>query len=203
MTTEITIPYMEQINYIFDILDKDYIREKKHCENDTTRRPQPITVCFPFKDLIDCTEVEINITFNNCKNKEYKVLYFNIIVSGLYYYNSDTEYELYSNHSKSKVKEITFVNVKSVVEDIYTFINNNKYFDKRTCKIYPFKNICDGKNVRGGKCSVCHDITIVKTDCNHHLCVECYQTMWRNKNNDVGHIVCPICRKKDGIYLRI
>ena len=203
MTTEITIPYMEQINYIFDTLNKDYINEKEHCENDTKRHPQQISVCFPFKDLIDEVEVDINITFNNCKKTEYNVLYFSILVSGLYYNNhSESEYELYSSHSKSKVKEITFENVKSVVEDIYTFINNNKYFDKRTCKIYPFKNICDGKNVRGGKCCVCHDITIVKTDCNHHLCVECYQTMRHHKNDDDDDIVCPICRNDD-VYLQL
>jgi len=36
-------------------------------------------------------------------------------------------------------------------------------------------------------CCVCHDSTLTKTDCGHHLCVQCWVSLKKMK--------CPICRE--------
>jgi len=51
------------------------------------------------------------------------------------------------------------------------------------------------------KCCVCHEITNRKTDCEHHLCLQCYYTLkpeWSSNcesNSWHHHVKCPICRK--------
>ena len=51
------------------------------------------------------------------------------------------------------------------------------------------------------KCCVCHENTNRKTDCEHHLCLQCYYTLepeWLmncQRNRRHHHVKCPICRK--------
>ena len=39
----------------------------------------------------------------------------------------------------------------------------------------------------GEICCVCHDLTVSKTKCNHHMCLECWSQLSRQS--------CPVCRK--------
>lgn len=185
--------------YVFDILNGKYIEAKEQieekgecleCENCNNKIPYPVGMKFPFKDRIDDVEIEVRLTFMN------KNLYFEIVADELMYKNSGgVEYVIYTTRCTSLFKELTVENVKLLIDELYVLLNTHHY-DKRTASLFPFKIVCDGKNVMGDKCSVCHDITKIKTCCNHNLCLECFQSIQNNITEDTEEdgVLCPICR---------
>ena len=46
---------------------------------------------------------------------------------------------------------------------------------------------CENVVLDFDNCSVCHNPTLRETQCNHYLCIRCFQQLQREK--------CPICRK--------
>jgi len=52
-----------------------------------------------------------------------------------------------------------------------------------------FESLIRMQNVKldGEECCVCHDLTISKTGCKHHMCLECWSQLKKRS--------CPMCRK--------
>jgi hypothetical protein len=46
-----------------------------------------------------------------------------------------------------------------------------------------------------GCCSVCHDMTIGKTKCSHHLCFICNDKIQTMSSKNSAFNRCPICRE--------
>lgn len=57
----------------------------------------------------------------------------------------------------------------------------------RSC--FHFKD-CDNVTLNCDKCSVCHEMTKMKTTCGHHICVPCADRTILKTNRSI----CPVCR---------
>jgi len=180
---------MTQTTYIYNLLKKKLDTESERCIKDPNRSVERVSILFPFKDRIDTIDIDIYINVNNngC-------LWFMVYADSLYDKEDagDDDYVIYCSILKN-IDVLTEKDVENLIIEINDFVENN-YFDKRNCAIYPFKNICNGKGVRGGDCSVCLEKTKTKTNCNHSLCLECFQSIVV-VNSDCEGKKCPICRE--------
>jgi len=94
------------------------------------------------------------------------------------------------------------------IERLYSILKNIKmdYYDC-TFKICDSKSEeemirscfhfsdCDNVKLHGDKCSVCYEITKMKTTCGHHICVPCAdRTLVKTHPSK-----CPVCRENNAL----
>lgn len=125
---------------------------------------------------------------------------------------------LYSNelidYSNKKIKELSYKDIKEVVEKV-TFTINNLEFDKfsgsfvlksekesRESEITAYKTLfkCQTISLKIGECVVCMDDTKTTTHCcGQNLCYYCWDKIKALNTEDLGFpdskLPCPNCRK--------
>jgi len=108
---------------------------------------------------------------------------------------NNTKNELFKNFL-SKINILFFDYIKKLKFDNYfgKFVIGSSLLNDNTKLFHSFSNILqnfDNVNLIGDKCSVCHEQTLTKTLCNHHLCIRCYSKI--SLTNGIES-KCPLCR---------
>lgn len=147
-------------------------------------------------DIIDNIIVSVIIEFN----KKYHVLFFKITVNGVI---TKLKYDDYDDSSlftstniifEDKALGITNNDVRALLINLEDLSEQLK-FNKRRGEFLLYRRNCYRPSTTNGQdCPVCYEITLTKTNCNHYLCVECFQKIQKR--------VCPMCNNPDTVLYK-
>ncbi len=196
METNISVKneIMPSSRYLYDDITKNYSFEC-NCSCSCRCYKKELKIINKIDDIkVQCM---LNIRPTNHTNYQYKMILSspNIYVSESIAYQCCEQVKFYE---KSYVYDgLTLENINTFLLELKGIIRNLK-FNKLFGKFVLSNEFCEdefGIDIFGlefcnaQECCVCLDKTLIKTDCEHYLCLACWSNL---KNNS-----CPICRKND------
>lgn len=116
----------------------------------------------------------------------------------------DIEYELYYQRSDKIEKDEDVFKLVKFIFDIIPKLKFDKCIGRFVREIVrPDYTIfeafeqCDFIKMTYAQCCVCHERTTTKTECNHHLCIQCWDQLKEvEKDNRHAFRYCPLCREE-------
>tara|TARA_B100001094_G_scaffold128423_1_gene124475 strand:- start:15 stop:566 length:552 start_codon:yes stop_codon:yes gene_type:complete len=128
----------------------------------------------------------------NVKFKQFEIIiYLNLSIKGIdnFYKNKIVFHKKLNTLKSSKKKLIRFL-----IEFLQTIKEKNLKFSKKCNKFIDNTNEYYDTNSECSECSICFDNTTLKSNCNHSICLKCFDKLLLIEKDK--YFKCPICRKK-------
>jgi hypothetical protein len=157
---------------------------------------------YPHVDNIDGIDVEVQIIFVKTSLNLLSKLYYKVRANFFENYdgNNDEDGDERVTLFESKITHLPKGQIltKSHIRDILVDIEaqaSKLLFNKRLGIFMTYRRELNKNHVSGDICCVCHELTKIKTLCEHDLCLGCSQKLTAERK-------CPICRACDIILLK-
>jgi len=189
---------------LFDLFESKRIVESKQIFENLKRKSKFYKstgdecdhIEYVFKKIQKIDDIKVEVTLE-CTHafigSDYEKIRYIIKSLGIQQdgYDDYSDYVLYASDWFDKKKPLDIQLVRELLNDLHDKIKDmklDKTFGKlltETCE-EDFDDYIDGED-----CCVCYHKTVTRTDCEHHLCISCWNSMFKN-----DLIKCPLCNSE-------